>query len=190
MDKPNKANLDESQIIAKGKSYNEAILSTDNTRLAATLLVFKAALLRNCPLEWVDIHRSRESFLRNLEHPENPDYQPKPKVTFNFYEGSVPGREIVKAFETELDQLQKEFELTYVNLPEGQRREIEGAVSRLIARACHEVLLRREELVRLIKRVPHNSKFDQISSGKILVRLGKNSSPELRSRYLSKLPDE
>lgn len=177
------------KTLEKGnKTYQETVLFTDNTRLAAVWMVFGAALLRNCPLEWIDLHRSREAFLRYLEDPTNPEYQPKPKVTFNFQEGNIPSKEITKAFESDYDQLDSKFEALLDGLSEKDKEEIRAAVSSLIARACHEVLLKREELVRLIKRVPHNAKFDKIISGGKLVRLGKNCSPETRAHYLSKLP--
>jgi hypothetical protein len=179
--------MNEREIIAKGASYQEAISFTDNTRLASVYLVFGAVLHKNCPLEWVDIHKSRESFLKNLEDPSNPEYQPIPKVTFNFYAGSVPEAQIVKAFEADLEVLNSELSAILEELPVPQRELIQITISKVIARACHEVLLRREELVRFIKRVPRNAKFDQIKSSKCVVRLGKNSSPELRSHFLSKL---
>jgi hypothetical protein len=178
----------EKQIIANGQNYQEDLLSTDNTRLASIFLMFGAALHRNCPLEWVDMHRSRESFIRNLEDPSNPEYQPKPKVTFNFYSGSVNGPQVVEAFDAEYSKLEAEFEVLIASMPEPEKKALRAAVSQMITRACHETLLKREELVRLIKRVPNNSKFDQVSSGQRIVRIGKCSSPELRARYLSKLP--
>jgi hypothetical protein len=181
--------IDEKRIIAEGKKYQESITYTDNTRLASVFLVFGAVFHKACPLEWVDIHKSRETFIRNLEDPTNPEYQPKPKVTFNFVSGSVPEVEIIKAFETDYEKLNSQLDELMINLQEQQKMAIRMAVSRLITRACHEVLLRREELVRQIKRVPHNAKFDQISNRGRTVRMGKNSSPELRSRYLSKVSD-
>jgi hypothetical protein len=179
--------LSERKIIASGAHYQERILPTDNTRLAATLCMFGATLHRSCPLEWVDYHKSRESFIRNLEDPRNPEFQPKPKVTFNFDSDTVPAGEIVKAFDTELEMLNDNLEAQIQDLPQEVQKNIRNAISRLIARTCHEVLLQREELVKLIKRVPHNAKFDHISNGQRIVRMGKNASPELRSRYLSKL---
>lgn len=179
---------EERQIIAAGKNYQEFVLATDNTRLAAILLIFGAKLRKSCPLEWIDLHRSRESYLKNLEDPSDPEYQPKPKVTFNFDHNGIPAAQIVKAFGDDFEKLNSDFEALIFSLSPDQRDQIRALVSQLITRACHEALLKREELVRLIKRVPRNAKFDQISSGKRLVRLGKNCSPELRSHYLSKLP--
>lgn len=178
----------EKQIIASGASYQERILATGNTRLAATLCMFGAQLRQHCPLEWVDHHKSRESFLRNLEDPSNPMYQPKPKVTFNFDSDTVPAQEIVGAFDADLNKLNEGLDELINKLPKEEQDNIRNAVSRLISRTCHEVLLKREELVALIKSVPRNAKFDHISSGRRIVRMGKNCSPEVRSHYLSKLP--
>jgi hypothetical protein len=182
----------------ESSGIREMILATDNTRLAATLRVFGAQLKRLCPLEWVDIHKSRESFVRYLEdrekckndpsRPPNPEVQPKPKVTFNFDGETLPRCGIVKAFDTDLEKLDADLEFLLAELPFELRNQVRDSVTRLIARACHEVLLKREELVRELKRVPNNAKFDHISHGNRIVRLGKNASPELRSHFLSKLP--
>lgn len=163
---------------------------TDNTRLASVFLVFGATLHPTCPIEWIDIHKSKESFVRNLEDPTNPEYQPKPKVTFNFNARSVPETKIIEAFEADFEKLNLAFEELVGSLPDEQKKAIQIMMSQLIARACHEVLLRREWLVKhLIKNVPRSAKFDQISGGGRTVRIGKRSSPELRKHYLSKLPN-
>jgi hypothetical protein len=175
--------IEERQIVAKGKSYQESLLFTDNTRLAAIFLVFGANLYQSCPLEWVDLHKSKESFLRYLEDPSDPRFKPISKVTFNFESGTIPEAQIVKAFGTDYEKLQEIFEDGLEGLSDAQKETIRNAVSQLIVRACHEVLLRREELVRLLKRVPDHSKFDRVKN----VVMGKNSSPELRKEFLSKV---
>jgi len=169
------------------QSYKEACLATDNTRLAAILMVFGAALRLKCPLEWVDVHQSRESFIRHQEDPANPEFQPKPRVTFNFHSESIPAREIIDAFQADYVVLNAEFEDTLVSLPQDVKNAIRDAVSILLVRACHETLLKREFLVKQLKRVPENAKWDHIQEGHRCVRIGKISSQELRAELLSKL---
>ena len=132
--------------------YSEAVLATDNTRLAACLRVFQAQLMRRCPFEWVDIHKDRESFVRYLEEEAKrqrgeawtDEFAPKPKVTFNFDARTIPGQEIVAAFDKPLPEIDSALELLLSALPNDMRNEIRDAVSRLMVRACHEALLRRE----------------------------------------------
>lgn len=176
--------------------YAEAILATDNTRLAACLRVFQAQLMRGCPFEWVDIHKDRESFVRYLEEeakrengePYTDEFAPKPKVTFNFDARTIPGEKVVQAFDKPLHEVDGALEMLLSGLPQDIRNEIRDAVSRLLVRACHEALLRREELVKWIKAIPHNAKYDSISHGARIVRLGKNCSAETREHFLKKLP--
>jgi hypothetical protein len=168
--------------------YSEAILATSDTRLAATMLVFKAQLLGSCPLEWVDCHKSREDYVRYLERPNEPAYAPKPQVTFNFDARSCPKQSVAKGFNTPLEQINAQLEAVLNQVPRETKLELAEVISQMIARCCHEALLHREELVKLLKSMPRNAKFDQIKSGRRIVRLGKNCSPQVRSHYLSKLP--
>lgn len=176
--------------------YSEAVLATDNTRLAACLRVFQAQLMRRCPFEWVDIHKDRESFVRYLEEEAKrqrgeawtDEFAPRPKVTFNFDASTIPGEKVVKAFDGDFVQLDSDLEMCLRDLPILLRNEIRDAVSRLMVRACHEALLRREELVKWIKSIPNNAKYDSISHGSRTVRLGKICSAETREHFLKKLP--
>ena len=169
-------------------NYHEAILATSDTRFAAVLCVFQAQLMSNCPLEWVDQHQSRESYVRYLENPNAPDYQPKPQVTFNFDARTCPKPEVEKGFYSNSRAVQQELETLLREVPVELKKRLAQAITAAIARSCHDALLYREELVKLIKSMPRDAKFDQIKNGRTIVRLGKNCSPELRHHYLSKLP--
>jgi hypothetical protein len=162
--------------------------STSNTRLASVLLAFGARLVHHCPMEWVDVHESRENFCRHLEDRFDKKYQPKPRVTFNFDAESIPAIEFVRAFNTDYEVLNAGLEELIKELPADQQDRIRAAVSAISVRLCREALLQREWLVSQIKRMPENAKWDHVNGhNQKCVRMGKNSSAELRSEFLSKI---
>jgi len=167
-------------------NYTEQILTTNNTKLAAVLLVFGAKLRRHLPLEWIDLHETREGFLRYLKNPNSS--KPKQCVVWNF-ENSLPAREIIGAYEKDLDTLQAELDLALAGLSEQQRDMIRDAISRVLARACRDALDKRQYLVEILKSVPQSAKYDEVHNGARIpfVKIGKNASPELRAQLLSKL---
>ena len=164
-------------------NYKEEILTTSNTKLAAVLLVFGAKLRRHLPLEWVDLHETREGFLKNLQNPSAS--KPKQCVVWNF-ENTVPARQIVDAYEADLADLHTELEAA---IDTGQKDAIKDACSRVIARACRDALDKRQYLVDILKSVPQSAKYDEVHNGSKVpfVKIGKNSSPELRAQLLSRL---
>ena len=163
--------------------YKEEVLQTSNTKLAAVFLLFGARLRKENPLVWCDEHQSREAFLRKAK--------PRTKVTFNFENGGIPATQILKAYEKDLSSLYASLESALATMSEAQRNAVRDAVSRVIARACREVLEKREFLIELIKSMPEDSKWDQIHAGNgsriPFVRMGKQCSPEVRAHYLAKL---
>ena len=166
--------------------YQEQTLTTTNTKLAAVLLVFGAKLRRHLPLEWTDLHETREAFLRYLENPASS--KPRQCVIWNF-ENSVPAAQIIKAYEKDLDVLYAELERALAGLSEHQKNVIRDTCSKVIARTAREALEQREFLVKLLKSVPQSAKYDEVHNGSKVpfVKIGKNSSPELRARMLAKL---
>jgi hypothetical protein len=166
--------------------YTKETLTTSNTKLAAVLLVFGARLRRHLPLEWTDLHETREAFLRYLEN--SSVSKPKQCVVWNF-ENSVPAAEIVKAYEKDLQALYADLEKALEALDDQQKNVIRDACSKVIARAAREALEQREFLVKLLKSVPQSAKYDEVHNGSKVpfVKIGKNSSPELRARMLAKL---
>lgn len=182
----------EDRLIVPGQPFNinheESLLPVQDMRLAAALRVFRATLAK-CPLEWVDIHKSRETFLRHLENPNDSTYQPKSQITWNF--SSYPTKpKLIEAFYKSMEEADTEIELILNEIEPELRQQIREAMARLIMRACHETLIQREWLAAFARSVPESAKFDQIQHGHRIVRIGKRASPELRQRYLSKLPSE
>lgn len=163
--------------------YKEETLTTSNTKLAAVLLMFGAKLRRHLPLEWVDLHETREAFLKYLEGSNG--QKPKQCVTWNI-ENTIPARQIIDAYEKDLAGLYAELEMA---IEGGQKDTIKDACSRVIARAAREALEQREFLVKLLKSVPQSAKYDEVHNGSKVpfVKIGKNSSPELRAKMLTKL---
>jgi len=164
-------------------NYKEEVLTTSNTKLAAVLLVFGAKLRRHLPLEWVDLHETREGFLKYLQNPNSS--KPRQCVVWNF-ENTVPARQIVDAYEKDLAGLNSELEAA---IETGQKDAIKDACSRVIARACRDALDKRQYLIDILKSVPQSAKYDEVHNGAKVpfVKIGKNSSPELRAQMLSKL---
>jgi hypothetical protein len=162
----------------------ESFLPIQDLRLAAALCVFRSMLSAKCPLEWIDEYESRESFILNKTDPQQ--CQPKAQLTWNF--SSFPRPRVVEAFYKPMETLDAELESLLNGVEPLLRVRIREAFARLIMRCCHETLLQREALAAYARKFPENRKFDQIKSGRRIVRLGKRASSELRQRYLSKLP--
>ena len=169
-------------------NYAPVLFTTSDTRLAATLRVFGSQLYQSCPLEWVDIHKDRSAYLRYLEHPDDPANQPSPQVTFNFDGRTCPKQAVVKAFDRPLEELNAQLGKIMEDVPPALHKPLGDAIAGVISRCCHEALIHREFLVKQLKRMPRNAKFDQIKNGHRLVRLGKNCSAQTRHHFLSKLP--
>src|SRR5215472_2678110 len=149
--------LDQPTSLNQEINYAPVLFTTSDTRLAATLLVFGSQLHEACPLEWVDNHRDRSSYLRYLENPNDPACQPKAQVTFNFDGRTCPKQNVVKAFDKTLEELNDELAQAMEQIPEQLHKPLADAISGVISRCCHEALIHREFLVKQLKRMPRNA---------------------------------
>jgi hypothetical protein len=161
--------------------YSEQSFSTTNRRLAATLLSLGAKLRDPYPLQWDDVWPNREAYLAGK--------RPRTQVTFTFdgppsaYKASIDAyrdAEAVENFERVLNDQ---------GLSEHQKRTLLDAHGRAVIRACREAFEAGSFLIELMNRMPLDAKWDVIlgdGNGQ-MVRLGKNSSDELRAEYLSQL---
>jgi hypothetical protein len=161
--------------------YSEQYFPTTNRRLAATLLSLGAKLRDPRPLQWDDVWPSREAYLAGKS--------PRTHVTFIFegppsvYKASIDAyrdAEAVENFERVLNDQ---------GLSEHQKRTLLDAHGRAVIRACRELFEAVTFLIKLKSDVPEDAKWDVIlgdGNGQT-VRLGKNSSDELREEYLSLL---
>ena len=161
--------------------YSEQSFSTTNRRLAATLLSLGAKLRNPYPLQWDDVWPSREAYLANAS--------PQTTVTFNFegspsaYKASIDAYRDPEAVENFERVLEKQ------GLSEFQKKALLDAHGRALIRACRELFEAVTFLIKLKRAVPNDAKWDVIlgdGNGQT-VRLGKNSSDELRVEYLSLL---
>src|SRR5882762_3482224 len=76
-------------------SYQESLISTTNTKLAATLMVFGFQLKRHQPFEWNNEFASKELFFRSRkEHA----IRPVAKVSWNFENNGTDPRAVFSAF--------------------------------------------------------------------------------------------
>jgi hypothetical protein len=149
--------------------------------LAATLLSLGAKLRNPYPLQWDDVWQSQDAY--------NSGKKPRTTVTFTFqgapseYKASIDAyrdSEAVENFERVLEQL---------GLSEAQRQALLDAHGRALVRACRNAFEAGAFLIELMRMVPEDAKWDVIlgdGNGQS-VRLGKNSSDELRAEYLSQL---
>jgi hypothetical protein len=155
----------------------ENLLTTNNTKLAAILMVFGGKLYNSPPLEWCDLYESKESFFAGEK--------PKRCVSFNFYP-TIDFRNIVDAYND--PKAEQRFIDSLEGLDEGKKQKILVAHSGSIARTCRECLEHRKFLLELLNSVPNEAKWEQIKGqNKQMVRFGKNSSAKLKDEFLSKL---
>jgi hypothetical protein len=162
--------------------YQEAILTTSNTKLAAVLMVLNAKLRHKLPLEWNDTWESKEAYLNG--------YKPKESVSFNFDPISEDLRDAINSFNDE--EAEEKFITCVKELCTGNEQIVKEIINthiRAVVRLCREVLDNREFLVRMIKSFPNESKWDVIKGSEEVqfVKIGKNSSTALRTEFLNKL---
>lgn len=178
--------------------YSDQQLVTDDPQVAAVLMLFGAQLQKHCPVEWIDVHETRENFLQNLQDCRElkekkimqvrKEFKPKPKLIFNLDFSNVPVSEITKAIGQDLQTLRSELDQLLYSLDKRIADQLRDCISKLVARSAKEALGKRNELAWIKQSVPENAKMDHINGyGKACVQIGKNSSPELRAHYLSKL---
>lgn len=177
--------------------YTESIVSTTNTKLTATLMVFGCRLRHKLPLEWNDEFIDKESYLKFLENPKAKDRQPKTKVQFNLeqtshikrmievFSSETPAAETQIMFEDALSEFLKERGVS-IATPEFEK--LKELFSIVLIQACREALENREFLVKLIMSMPETAKWDCIKGeGKTFVKIGKHSSNALRAEFLAKI---
>ena len=165
-------------------SYQESLISTKNTKLAATLMVFGFQLRRHQPLEWNNEFASKELYFRSLkEHA----IRPVAKVSWNFENSGTDPRAVFSAFAGK--QADKDFDaLVEAEVPETSRLNLKAAHSAVIAQACREVLEHREFLVRLLHEIPEGAKWIVVWNERgQFARFGNNASVETRTELLSRI---
>src|SRR6266478_2361224 len=136
-------------------SYQESLISTKNTKLAATLMVFGFQLKRHQPFEWNNEFASKELYFRSRkEHA----IRPTAKVSWNFENSGTDPRAVFTAFSSK--DADKEFDaLVEAEVPEPIRLKLKAAHSAVLAQACREALEHREFLVRLLHQIPEDAKW-------------------------------
>jgi hypothetical protein len=144
------------------------VLSTVNKRLAVILLAFGGQLCRETPIGWYDVYRDVNAFI---------DGEPPPRqvISFNFVATKFL-KDLAAAYESKDKQA---FPALLGELL--TRDDRERAV--LALDVFREVVAAGQLLVGLLFQMPDGAKWDAIGD----VRLGKNSSNELRAEFLSKV---
>lgn len=171
--------------------YRENVLTTGNTELAATFVLFGGALRTNLPLEWVDEFPSKAAYLAFRRAPtRNP---PVTKITFNFEPTGFSAQAVMAAFSTpfryaelQFAQLVSDTLKTLGATPE-QLSALMVSHSAAVAAASQETLKARRYLHGLMHNVPEEAKWYRVLSPErgIFARFGHTAPDEEIADLLS-----
>jgi hypothetical protein len=159
--------------------------STNDTKLAAVLQTFRIELHPICPCEWCDVWPSRSAYLAYQNNSSH--FPPKPQGYFNFVVDKTTYDQLEAACKDENAEMA--FESSLAQLPEQQQQAIKNAHSRALARACQEALEYREELVKFIRSMPPDTRWDVVMGTYPWqkAKFGKCANPELKAEFLNSL---
>jgi hypothetical protein len=149
-------------------SHRVEVLFTADKRLAVILLAFGGQLCREDPVEWTDLYQDVDAFVD-----QNPP--PQQVITFNF----VPTRflkDLAAAYLSKDRQVFTDVVATLLTNNDRPRAVLAMDIFR-------EVVAAGQLLVGLLFQMPESAKWDVIGN----VRIGKNTSDELRAEFLSKV---
>jgi hypothetical protein len=154
----------------------EQILSVSNIKLAVILLTFGGNLREHLPLEWDDVHESKDAFIENLGDPAR--CKPRRQITFNF-EPTEFLKDLVRAYQSK--QPKEKLQALLGKFDETR--------ALLAMEVFKEVIAAGRFLFELIETMPENAKWDVVhgTDTSQVVKFGKHSSDELRFEYLSKI---
>jgi hypothetical protein len=164
--------------------YSEEVLSTSNSKLAATLLAFGAALRTHNPTFVAHEYKYDDLKWRKWKDPNPPE-----RVFFNFVRNASASA-IAQAFESDSAENQFESFLTEKlspAVPPEQMAQLRALHSAALAQACREVLEKREYLVSVIKATPKEARWMVIRKSKdqfVVVPL--NATEELMAKLIPK----
>src|SRR4029077_6582152 len=143
------------------------VLWTTNKRLAVILLAFGGQLCRETPIGWDDVWRDVDAFVDGVPPPRR-------IISFNFVATKFL-RDLAAAYESEDRQAFPKLVAELLTKDDRERAVLAFEVFR-------EVVAAGQLLVGLLFAMDH-AKWDVIGD----VRLGKNSSNELRAEFLNKV---
>jgi hypothetical protein len=162
---------------------NESHLTTSNTKLAATLLVFGFRLRKTDPLYWTEHYQKAE-----IDRLGWRDAPMTPRCYFNFDINGAAPREIATAFEGKNADTAFLDYLNRLDLPDKEKSQLAALHSNAVSQGCREAMEQREYLVRVIKDMPEDAKWQVVhGEGKAHVTFGKNASLETKIKLLAKL---
>ena len=162
---------------------HDSRLTTSNTKLAATLLVFGFKLRKTDPLYWTEHYQKAD-----IDRLGWRDAPMQPRCSFNFDVTGVAPREIAAAFESHHSDTEFLDYLNSLSLPDNEKRKLAAFHSNAVAQGCREVMEQREYLVKVIKDMPEEAKWQVVHGrGKAHVTFGKNASLQTKVQMLSRL---
>jgi ABC-type transport system substrate-binding protein len=164
--------------------YSEEVLATSNSKLAATLLAFGAALRPHNPTFVAHEYKYDDLKWKKWKDPNPPE-----RVFFNFIRNASASA-IAQAFESGTAENQFESFLTEklssILAPE-QMTQLRALHSAALAQGCREVLEKREYLVSVIKATPNEARWMVIRKSKdqfVIAPL--NATEELLAKLIPK----
>jgi len=146
-------------------NYSEEVLTTSNTKLAATLLAFGATLRQHNPTFIAEEYKYSE-LKRGFYKRDGKDYpgkDPKPpeRVFFNFNRSDAASA-IAQAFESEkADTEFRDFITEKIAglIPPDDLAKLFALHSAAVAQGCREVQQKREYLLAVIKATPKEARW-------------------------------
>jgi hypothetical protein len=143
--------------------YSEEVLTTSNSKLAATLLAFGAVLRPHNPTFVAHEYKYDDLKWRKWKDPNPPK-----RVFFNFIR-NADASAIAQAFESNSAENQFDAFLTdklSAVLPAEQITKLRALHSAAVAQGCREVLEKREFLVSVINTTPGDARWQVIRKSK------------------------
>ena len=169
-------------------NYQEAALTTTDTKFAAVLLVFGYQLKRHNPIVWKNEFSSKAQYLAWKQAPSR-ENAPTEKADWNFEIGDPRKSQWLFSGFTSKDADKKlQAALERLIADPKDRNGVAYLIDACMAQACREVLERREFLIRLLKSVPRDAQWVVVKNDTGQVAMfGLNASIETQTEYLSLL---
>jgi hypothetical protein len=164
--------------------YSEEVLTTSNSKLAATLIAFGATLRPHNPTFVAHEYKYDDLKWRKWKDPNPPE-----RVFFNFIRNANASA-IAQAFES--DSAENQFDSFLAEklssvLPPEQMTQLRALHSAAVAQGCREVLEKREYLLSVIKAMPKDARWMVIRKSKyefVIVPL--DATEELMTKLIPK----
>jgi hypothetical protein len=163
------------------------VITTCNTKLAATFLVFGYLLRKTDPMYWIDNYQAADVErygLKKAPFKSRCYYNLVPRNASDVQAAkgigaawtSENGQDMLNAY---VDGLTK--------LTPAERYQLLFFCSVLVAEGCRDALRKRQWLIEQIKEIPEEAHWVRVWSDKLFVTFGRNASLETKTQLLGRL---